>query len=822
MVDHEVSTHNMSVSIVYEGVGGGGDLFANLKFFLVQRIPSRGHYIELIKSNGGEITKLEKMADIIIADHARKDVPAGSISWKFIDESVKAGELKDIEDYRCGASANSSRPRRSNQPNKSSRNPFTQQEDHILTQWVTKAARRGLATKGNDIYIQLEELYPQHTAQSWRDRWVKQLLPRRPGDYPLEEPDDTSIPNPQPPQKKGAVGGISLPRQRVSSSAIEPKTSRSYSATSSKRPVSPIKPKESERGMAFTEEDAACLRNEFQDILEVREDKEIDAWAAWARTHPRHTAQEWRNYFHEDFKLRELEKLQAKIVKKPAPPSKNNRVRSPPRLDTSKKSKGPEPTPELKPPKTNKDSNRKQSDVRPVTPPQKAEKRTVADPRTPDDKQRKVEVTNLVQEALQLLLDHEDHFETALTDFFGYLQSDEDDINLEFSPTICESKVSLFELWKSVMSHGGFGGVDEKALWPTIADRLHYPLAWHARAADALRDCYEELLFGFEEAVTMQADDPDTMELSPSQEDALLQDQPLDTFRRKAAESFIDDEATYEDDLDQPSSAIRLPAKRSTADKKRELLSDDEEPDRKRAKNNKGKAPAVMEIPSTPESIFNGTRKSPRKYQVSPLKNAHVNNQSDNDSNAEEELPEFPRPSLPSWRDSDAGPSFSRIEAQKSLLEPETQDFHFPDLDTIVVPSSPPTRAPRQPSPILDSTLHDDSSTQSQPESENDVEVYEFIDSRVALGYPEDIVIEALVATTMETGDATVVMESLRNGDPIPDNMAGVWTKEDDKALENDDEQGKEFRRVLEKHGEWRVEQRRNFLEDNREVAELD
>jgi hypothetical protein len=113
---------------------------------------------------------------------------------------------------------------------------------------------------------------------------VKQLLPRRPGDYPLEEPDDASIPNPQPPKRKGAVAGVPLPRQRVSSSAVEPKTSRSHSPTSSKRPVSPIKPKESERGMAFTEEDAACLRKEFQDILEVREDKEIDAWAAWART----------------------------------------------------------------------------------------------------------------------------------------------------------------------------------------------------------------------------------------------------------------------------------------------------------------------------------------------------------------------------------------------------------------------------------------------------------------------------------------------------------------------------------------------------------
>jgi hypothetical protein len=537
--------------------------------------------------------------------------------------------------------------------------------------------------------------------------------------------------------------------------------------------------------------------------------------------YPRHSAQEWRNYFHEDFKHRELAKLKAKIARRPVPPPKKSRVRSPPKFDTSKKSKGPEPPPELTLPKLNKDLSRKQSDVRPVTPPQKLEKRTDTDPQTPNDKQRKVEVTNVIQEALQLLLHDEDYFNTSLTEFMTEMQNERDDIDLDFSPSICESKVSLFELWQSVMSSGGFDEVNEKALWPTIADRLHYPLAWHARAADGLRDCYEELLLGFEEAATTQADDPDTVELSPSQEDALLQDQLLDSIRRKAIEYFVDDEATYEDDLDQPSSPIRMPAKRSTGDRKRELLSDDDEPDRKRARNDKGKAPAVLEIASTPDSIINGTRKTQGDYQSSPLKNAHVNDQSDNDSDAEEELSEFIRPSLPSWRNSDAGPSSSRIEARKSLLEPETQDFHFPDLDTIVVPSSPPPRAPRQPSPILDSTLHNDSSTQSQPEPENTAELDEFIDSRIALGYPEDIVVEALEATTMETGDATVVMESLRNGDPIPDNMAGVWTKEDDKALEEDDD-GEEFRRVLEKHGEWRIGPRRNFLEDNREVAQAE
>ena len=42
---------------------------------------------------------LEKQADLIIADHARKDTPPGSISWKFIEQSVAKGVLEDIEDH---------------------------------------------------------------------------------------------------------------------------------------------------------------------------------------------------------------------------------------------------------------------------------------------------------------------------------------------------------------------------------------------------------------------------------------------------------------------------------------------------------------------------------------------------------------------------------------------------------------------------------------------------------------------------------------------------------------------------------------------------
>jgi hypothetical protein len=36
-------------SIVYEGVGGGGSLFGGMKFFLLQRLPTRDRWKELVK-----------------------------------------------------------------------------------------------------------------------------------------------------------------------------------------------------------------------------------------------------------------------------------------------------------------------------------------------------------------------------------------------------------------------------------------------------------------------------------------------------------------------------------------------------------------------------------------------------------------------------------------------------------------------------------------------------------------------------------------------------------------------------------------------------
>jgi hypothetical protein len=99
---------------------------------------------------------LEKQADMIIADHARKDAPPGSISWTYIDKSVRNGKLEDIEDHRAGPAERVVREAGSGQPSRKGRTPFTVEDDRILMEWCAQAEARGASLKGNELYIQLE------------------------------------------------------------------------------------------------------------------------------------------------------------------------------------------------------------------------------------------------------------------------------------------------------------------------------------------------------------------------------------------------------------------------------------------------------------------------------------------------------------------------------------------------------------------------------------------------------------------------------------------------------------------------------------------
>ena len=87
-----------------------------------------------------------------------------------------------------------------------------------------------------------------------------------------------------------------------------------------------------------------------------------------------------------------------------------------------------------------------------------------------------------------------------------------------------------------------------------------------------------------------------------------------------------------------------------------------------------------------------------------------------------------------------------------------------------------------------------------------------WIDERVLGGASEDVVITALKCTSMQTALAETLLQSLAQDGGIPQNMAGVWSTEDDDALMGTD--GRRIKRVEEKHGKEAFEARWNFLKE--------
>ncbi|KAI1484605.1 TRF2-interacting telomeric protein/Rap1 C terminal domain-containing protein [Biscogniauxia mediterranea] len=227
----------MPAPIVYQGVvaqdGGGGVLFQGLKFWVAHRIPNRSTYVNDIENNGGKVVPLEKNADYLIADHTRKDAPPGSYSYRLIQSALDQGSLDGADEYLCNASVarpaanaaasvsadDSTRPVSAHA--KGTRTPFTQKDDELLAKYITKIERRGGSILGNEVYKAFEAKYPNHTWQSWRDRWVKRLghLPRP--DVSDGEPD---LSHPPPTSSRGrnpSSNGTGGPRSRAMFTAEE-------------------------------------------------------------------------------------------------------------------------------------------------------------------------------------------------------------------------------------------------------------------------------------------------------------------------------------------------------------------------------------------------------------------------------------------------------------------------------------------------------------------------------------------------------------------------------------------------------------------------
>jgi hypothetical protein len=122
------------------------------------------------------IVPLEKQADMRIADHARKDAPAGSYSWKFIDDSLKHGIAQIKDRYAIGPDPHQARPRpvASAGPTRSGRVDFTPEDDAVLVKWVLSHNQH---RTGNIIYQELENEVSRSRSQHFHHRLQYPSLP---------------------------------------------------------------------------------------------------------------------------------------------------------------------------------------------------------------------------------------------------------------------------------------------------------------------------------------------------------------------------------------------------------------------------------------------------------------------------------------------------------------------------------------------------------------------------------------------------------------------------------------------------------------------
>ncbi|GAB1315656.1 hypothetical protein MFIFM68171_05866 [Madurella fahalii] len=282
----------MATRIVYEGVNGKyeGTLFGGIKFWVAQRVPTRGDIVAKIEDNGGKIVLLEKYADVLIADHAKKNAPPGSVSWKYIDDSVRLGTIANIDDYRIASTNPTPKPA------KAGKLPFTNQDDQILVSWVRQHVHNH---SGNKIYQDLEKQYPHHSWHSWRDRWVKRLALLHEKDLPAAP---LQIPAPSGPR--------SVVMPEATTAAVPPATAAQRTASTAKGTPEGVQRPDAPRGrVRFTEEDDKLLTNHvLQRCRDGEKEKGAKIYMELAAKYPHHSAHSWRDRWVRHLSLREPEK----------------------------------------------------------------------------------------------------------------------------------------------------------------------------------------------------------------------------------------------------------------------------------------------------------------------------------------------------------------------------------------------------------------------------------------------------------------------------------------------------------------------------------
>jgi telomeric repeat-binding factor 2-interacting protein 1 len=114
-----------------------------------------------------------------------------------------------------------------------------------------------------------------------------------------------------------------------------------------------------------------------------------------------------------------------------------------------------------------------------------------------------------------------------------------------------------------------------------------------------------------------------------------------------------------------------------------------------------------------------------------------------------------------------------------------------------------------------DDEEEDDDEDEEDSDTEDYPDISSWVNAQVARGADVATVLDALRYTSMEPVLAKKLLKILKAGGPVPENMRGVWTEEDDRCVESQD--ARDVERVTTKHGDRLFQARWEYLEMARE-----
>ncbi|KDN72022.1 putative Rap1 Myb domain-containing protein [Colletotrichum sublineola] len=757
----------MSVAITYSGVPGAhGVLFNETSFFVTQRVPDRKTILDLITQNGGRIVKLDKHADMIIADHARPDCPAKSLHWKFIKDSVDNGAVQEIDKYLIHQSPTALRPVGSSRslalsaPLKGTRTPFNAADDAILAKWVLSQPIN--KRSGNEVYKELEEMNNRHTMQSWRDRWVKKIskLPQPALDSLIASAPDIqhSIPSSTP----------------ISSRHPE------IAQTGRRRSPGPATPAVAQLSTAKTPL-AKAATHEAENTS--------------------HSMAAWRKHWTETLKPSLDENFEENLLPKEL--STNNPISQPDTAYSGQSSR--------------RNEQARQSDTFPIT--QTSEtvaplvSKTIAE-EVPSTQKPETQVDDGASQAVS-----REYFFEQLKGFWEFRE-----LNGGTDSKINGRPIDPWRLWQVVRDQYQQGGVEIS--WEVAAKSLDF----QSEAARLLEQYYTKYLKEFATKGVLDEPDPESEDddkASQSAEDELdlgilakPQDMPSDATLSTSKKRL----AIAMDPFGTPSTPNDR-KKRQRFARDNEIPSTPDERLGIAGFGNIGPSPSLSagQVPK----VIRGEEDVYMEGHVeqSPSMRARHFEPETQDFTFED----VPAEEIQDSAEFDISPSqqlLGEVDAVKPVT-PVPLSFEDKGKGDERDPATIAATARRLPAADMIEVTSEERTERAIPDSQGSLdktaELEDLIDRFDTFGYAREDIITALKATSLCTPLATDLLKYLKKHNELPNNWQGVWTTNDDRRLRRvdsgDSEAGpdraklqKYWSYLVKKHTQERIQRRREFL----------